>query len=54
MLDTRPVEDLSKTKACSWWGSLEASTPRAWSRTFQLLHNMMAGAFEHELIDSSR
>jgi integrase len=52
-LGTTPVEELSKATVRSWWSSLDPSKPRARSKAFQLLHNIMAGAVEVELIDTN-
>lgn len=52
-LGATPIEDLSKAMVRVWWSSLDASKPRARSKAFQLLHNVMAGAVELELIDTN-
>ena len=47
------VDDVTKATVRAWWNSLDASKPRARSKAFQLLHNIMAGAVELEVIDTN-
>jgi integrase len=47
------VSDLTKPMVRAWWNGLDASKPRARSKAFQLLHNIMAGAVEFEVIDTN-
>jgi integrase len=47
------VQDLTKATVRSWWFALDASKPRARSKAFQLLHNIMAGAVELEIVDTN-
>jgi integrase len=47
------VSDVTKAIVRAWWNSLNASKPRARSKAFQLLHNVMAGAVELEVIDTN-
>ncbi len=53
MLGELAVADLSKASVRAWWGRLDANKPRARSKAFQLLHNVMAGAVELELIETN-
>lgn len=48
-----PVRDLDRARVRAWWASLDPGTPRARSKAFQLLHNIMAGAVELELVDAN-
>lgn len=52
-LGTMPVEELTRRDVRQWWSTLEPTKPRARSKAFQLLHNVMAGAVESELVDSN-
>lgn len=52
-LGTMPVEELTKRDVRQWWNTLDPTKPRARSKAFQLLHNVMAGAVESELVDSN-
>jgi Phage integrase, N-terminal SAM-like domain len=47
------VSDVTKPLVRAWWNGLDASKPRARSKAFQLLHNVMAGAVELEIIDTN-
>jgi integrase len=47
------VTDVTKPMIRAWWNGLDASKPRARSKAFQLLHNIMAGAVEFEVIDTN-
>lgn len=46
-----PLANVTKADVRRWWSKLDASKPRARSKAFQLLHNIMAGALDLELID---
>lgn len=50
-LGALPLEAITKPVVRRWWASLDPSTPRARSKAFQLLHSIMAGALDLELID---
>lgn len=52
-LGDRAVRDLTKADVRAWWATLDPSKPRARSKAFQLLHNMMTGAVDLELIDAN-
>ena len=52
-LGTTPVEELTKADIRQWWNALDPAKPRARSKAFQLLHNVMAGAVESELVDTN-
>jgi len=47
------VSDVTKATVRAWWNGLDASKHRARSKAFQLLHNIMAGAVELEVIDTN-
>ena len=48
-----PLTEVTKATVRTWWSSLDASKPRARSKAFQLLHNIMAGAVELEVLDTN-
>jgi len=48
-----PINQLTRAEVRRWWASLDSSRPRARSKAFQLLHNVMGGAVDLELIDSN-
>ena len=47
------VRDLDRARVRAWWAGLDPSKPRARSKAFQLLHNLMGGAVEFELVDAN-
>lgn len=47
------AEDLTKAAVRLWWSGMDASKPRARSKAFQLLHSIMAGAVELELMETN-
>lgn len=49
-LGTIPLVALDKATVRRWWTSLDPKKPRARSKAFQLLHNIMNGAVELDLI----
>lgn len=52
-LGNLPVRDLNRARVRDWWAGLDPNKPRARSKAFQLLHNIMASAVEFELVDSN-
>lgn len=45
-----PVESITKAHVRAWWNRMDPTKPRARSKAFQLLHNLMAGAVDLDLI----
>lgn len=52
-LGTMPIEELTKADVRRRWNSLDPTKPRARSKAFPLLRNVVAGAVESELIDTN-
>ena len=50
-LGSTPVRSLTKLDVRRWWREMDPDRPRARSKAFQLLHNIMGDALEQELID---
>ncbi|MBB1502268.1 tyrosine-type recombinase/integrase [Propioniciclava sp. MC1683] len=46
-----PLASITRADVRAWWASMDASKPRARSKAFQLLHNIMNGAVDLELLD---
>lgn len=49
-LGSVPIDQLTKANVRTWWSGLDPTKPRARSKAFQLLHNIMSGAVDLELI----
>ena len=50
-LGNRPITGITRGAVRAWWATLDPSKPRARSKAFQLLHNIMGGAVDLEFID---
>ncbi len=50
-LGRTPVRNLTKLEVRRWWREMDPDKPRARSKAFQLLHNIMGDAVEQELIE---
>jgi len=48
-----PLELLTKAEVRAWWATLDSGKPRARAKAYQLLHNIMGGALDMELIDNN-
>lgn len=48
-----PLEEISKASVRTWFAGMDKRTPRARSKAYQLLHNIMSSAVDADLIETN-